>query len=798
MGRAGAAPVGRPPPPRSVGDAPPPRPRPPPPGLGAARRRRGRGARARGSGAAIGRPWAWGAGPAPGRRPADWPRSRRDAARHWLSPGRAPLADGKAAFESLGRYRGREGGGEHRPFGGWLRKGAMEGGPLLGSSVRQLPLTEQKANMDGGRLSLLTAASRLPVPGLRPKRPATSENEPPRESWKCARVSLAPPKRGATSVAVSQPKEAPAAAAALRSRRGPGRRSTIRAGRATGVASTTVLSRRPVPAAAAAAPTSAARAPAAAGGGEKKRAPWDLKGQVSDLRAKVGALKEKAQGLDSENRGLKQQVAGLEQELQRVAAENGELGCRASSLALELQVWQDRAKESLQKLSELSAREQQLEETVRSQNQTIGELEGAKKELEEAQQVLAAQLSTMAAQLRLAEEALAQQRQENEALQARMAEQDRRLHDSEMERRSLHNMVQELKGNIRVFCRVRPLLPWEKEAQKGMGHLRFPPDDNRTLVLSKAEESHVGRERKDDITYEFNFDRVFPPLSLQEDVFEEIALLVQSALDGYNVCIFAYGQTGSGKTYTMEGPEDLAPTTAGMIPRAVQQIFRASRQMEAKGWKYQFTANFLEIYNESLRDLLVLRPERSSELEIKRVNQSTEELHVPNLSYVPVASEGEVLKLLQMAKANRSVAKTTLNERSSRSHSLFQLHIEGQHANRDVHTSSVLNLVDLAGSERLDKSLSKGERLKETQAINSSLSNLGLVIMALSNKEAHVPYRNSKLTYLLQNSLGGSSKMLMFVNISPLEENFAESLNSLRFARKVNECIIGTAQTHRK
>ncbi|XP_054833090.1 kinesin-like protein KIFC1 isoform X3 [Eublepharis macularius] len=600
--------------------------------------------------------------------------------------------------------------------------------------------------MDGGRAAPRKASSRLPVPGLRLKRPAVDENEPPRrEHPKRARYSLGTAKRGAMSVVLPQQTEAPAASA-HRGWRVAGHRGSSRAGRAVAAASAKVLSRQQ--ALATTAPKPAPSGPAAAGG-ERKRAPWDLKGQVNDLRAKVSVLKEKVQGLDSENRALKQQAEGLEQALQQTTARNGELGTQAGSLALELQVWRDQAKESLQRLSELLAREQQLEETVESQRQVIGELEGVKKEMEEANRGLVAQLDTT-------------------------------------------------EGNIRVFCRVRPLLPCEKQAQKGTGHLRFPPDDNQTLVLCKAEESHVGRERKDDITYEFNFDRVFPPLSSQEDVFEEIALLVQSALDGYHVCIFAYGQTGSGKTYTMEGPEDLAPGTAGMIPRAVQQIFQASRQMEAKGWKYQFTANFLEIYNESLRDLLVLRPERSCELEIKRVNPNTEELHVPNLCYIPVASEGEVLKLLQTAKANRSVARTTLNEHSSRSHSLFQLHIEGQNANQDVRTSSVLSLVDLAGSERLDKSLSKGDRLKETQAINSSLSNLGLVIMALSNKETHVPYRNSKLTYLLQNSLGGSSKMLMFVNISPLEENFAESLNSLRFARKVNECVIGTAQTHRK
>uniref|UniRef100_A0A8C6P9C0 Kinesin-like protein n=1 Tax=Nothobranchius furzeri TaxID=105023 RepID=A0A8C6P9C0_NOTFU len=346
-----------------------------------------------------------------------------------------------------------------------------------------------------------------------------------------------------------------------------------------------------------------------------------------------------------------------------------------------------------------------------------------------------------------------------------------------------------LQGNIRVFCRVRPLVDGGLSS-----HIQLAPSDNKSITLAKTEESHTGKSADTHKNYHFSFDQVFGPHASQQQIFEEISLLVQSALDGYNVCCFAYGQTGSGKTYTMEGEE--FDDSRGVIPRAVQQIFRAGEKLESQGWEFNFTASFVEIYNETLRDLLYTgKPSKRPEHEIRKSNN---EVTVTNLTYKQVCSEGQVLDLIALAKQNRSTAQTAQNDRSSRSHSVFQLQIEGANAGRDVRCKSTLCLVDLAGSERMVKSQSQGERFKEMTSINSSLSNLGIVITSLANKESHVPYRNSKLTYLLQGCLGGNSKTLMFVNISPEPDSFGETLNSLRFASKVNDCVIGTASSNKK
>ncbi|KAK3882359.1 hypothetical protein Pcinc_013266 [Petrolisthes cinctipes] len=232
----------------------------------------------------------------------------------------------------------------------------------------------------------------------------------------------------------------------------------------------------------------------------------------------------------------------------------------------------------------------------------------------------------------------------------------------------------------------------------------------------------------------------------------------------------------------------------GVIPRTVKFIFTSIEDLGNKGWVYKAEASFLEIYNETIRDLLVTQKEaKNLNYDIKLVDNKKSDCYVTNLKVVPVTCEKQVQELLTVAQKQRAVASTSINERSSRSHSVFQLKLIGENMKTTETCEGTLTMVDLAGSERLKDSGSEGARLTETQNINKSLSNLGHVIMALGQKQSHIPYRNSKLTHLLQSSLGGNSKTLMFVNISPLETCYSETMSVLRFATKVNHCNIGTA-----
>lgn len=238
----------------------------------------------------------------------------------------------------------------------------------------------------------------------------------------------------------------------------------------------------------------------------------------------------------------------------------------------------------------------------------------------------------------------------------------------------------------------------------------------------------------------------------------------------------------------------------GIIPRSVALILKEVNELRNEGWTYELEASFLEIYNESVRDLLCKASpdgEGGDNLDIKKDTHGN--TRVEHLTRITVSSEQDVATLVSMANKRRATAKTDMNERSSRSHSVFTLYLTGSNKSQNTALSSSLNLVDLAGSERLSRTGTQTDstRMKETQAINKSLSALADVFTALGAHQKHIPYRNSKLTYLLEPCFSGDGKTLMIVNLSPTLASAGESLCSLRFASQVSQCELGKPKPKR-
>lgn len=341
------------------------------------------------------------------------------------------------------------------------------------------------------------------------------------------------------------------------------------------------------------------------------------------------------------------------------------------------------------------------------------------------------------------------------------------------ERKKLHNILQELKGNIRVYVRCRP--PSSKEIEQYGSEAQcvtFPSPTEVRLVNDKSREKN------------WEFDEVFGFDCSQEQIYAEVAGLVVSVLDGYNVCIFAYGQTGSGKTFTMSGP----PDNRGVNTRALGDLFDKTQARAAEN-RDTISVSVLEVYNEDIRDLLV-----EGGGDNLGVRQGEHGNHVPGLTSLNVTSMQNVLDLLVVADKNRSSKATNMNEHSSRSHMMLTVTVVNENLISGVVSRGKLNLVDLAGSERLKSSGATGQALKEAQNINKSLSALGDVIQARATKQGHVPFRNSTLTFLLQDSLSQDSKTLMLLCTSPIQPSAEETTCSLNFAARVRSVELGKAE----
>eukprot|EP00301_Raphidiophrys_heterophryoidea_P018045 c3027_g1_i1.p1 GENE.c3027_g1_i1~~c3027_g1_i1.p1 ORF type:complete len:1046 (+),score=249.52 c3027_g1_i1:174-3311(+) len=357
------------------------------------------------------------------------------------------------------------------------------------------------------------------------------------------------------------------------------------------------------------------------------------------------------------------------------------------------------------------------------------------------------------------------------------------MYERELDLRvKLQDQVQSLKGNIRVFCRIRPLLGAEIE-------------DGETVAVFQSDEMTVTTEDPDDPNKRtpFMFDRVFGPEDSQEVVFDEMRTLCLSALDGYNVCLFAYGITGSGKTFTVEGGAASRdnPKQHGLVYRTMKEIFRIAFGERAGAYDTVIEFQLIELYNDDFRDLLVMPGDKAPKLEVRIIPDLG--VIVENVKKIKIDKLEDAMELLKRGYSNRSTKFTNSNSVSSRSHSILTLHLSGINVKTKKAYNGKLHFVDLAGSERVGKSGVTGDALKEAQAINLSLSALGDVIQALSTKEKFIPYRNSSLTKLLQESLGGNSKTVMICNIAPCKHSVTETVNSLRFATRAHKVEMGKA-----
>lgn len=535
----------------------------------------------------------------------------------------------------------------------------------------------------------------------------------------------------------------------------------------------------------------------------------ELTEKAQELSQKNAALSEKDAELEARSKAEEEARAALgtkDQELARVASELEELraeserrGAEAQAKAGELvtqketelnslraemqRLGQDLQRQAREKeetwksLTELRAEHKELREKQAAQLKEHQSAQGASQESEVMlqgkikEQELTVQkfeadvveLTTQVEELNGAKERAEQAEKLLEPWKKRTDELHEAFQKEQTMRKRYHNQMQDMKGAIRVFARIRPRVAREQDQEVAVW---------RRDAFSLETESKDRKGHKD-----YNFDAVFDERHSQEDVFADCRGLIGSAVDGFNVTVFAYGQTGAGKTHTMYG-NDAMP---GLVPRAAHELFQVIGRY-AHDCESRVLCSMFELYRDELVDLLVTKVKGKTppSLDIKKDSRGT--VKVDNAVEIEVNSPEELLRTIARGNDKRHVAATKMNADSSRSHSIFIVIIENtNHKTKQVSTGK-LTLCDLAGSERLKKSEVSGEQLKEAQSINKSLTALGDVIEALTKQAKHIPYRNHRLTQLLSDSLGGNAKTLMFVNCSPALGNLDETGAALSYA----------------
>ena len=375
-----------------------------------------------------------------------------------------------------------------------------------------------------------------------------------------------------------------------------------------------------------------------------------------------------------------------------------------------------------------------------------------------------------------------------------------RSHSHSRFRSKYHDYVspEDVNSNFKVVVRVRPPLQRELQSPLGFAYVVRVDNSQKSIAISDGfqDEEQQNQQLVNNWTHnvhKFTFDYVYPDTAQQCQVYETTAKhSVLSALQGYNASIIAYGQTSAGKTYTMEGFD--SERLRGIIPRAIEEIFNYIEQKASPTMRFLVRASYLQIYNEVISDLL-----KSDRTNLQIREDKKKGVYVSGLSEWVVRSCEEIYGLIKRGQSVRATCPTKLNEISSRSHAIFIIIVEQNeitinnnnvnNKNEQINNIKIgkLNLVDLAGSERVRISGAEGARLQESQNINRSLSALGNVISALTDSKRirkHIPYRDSKLTRILEDSLGGNCKTTMMAMISPALEHYSETVSTLKFANR--------------
>ena len=339
--------------------------------------------------------------------------------------------------------------------------------------------------------------------------------------------------------------------------------------------------------------------------------------------------------------------------------------------------------------------------------------------------------------------------------------------------------------SVKVICRFRPMNTREINLNT-FSCIKLIND--KTLNIMNNQDFQNAKKKI------FTYDKIFGNKSTQIELFELCGKpIISDILKGYNGTIFAYGQTGSGKTFTMEGSDIKNQETQGIIPRCIDTIFQNIKKTD-ENTNFIITVSYIEIYMEKIRDLLDLSRENL------QINKNNTEIKVSGATEIYISSINEIVETLYIGAQNRAQASTSMNATSSRSHSVFTITVTQKNETKGTVIKGKLNLVDLAGSEKIRKTGAIGTRLNEAKTINTSLSALGLVIKKLTEDDvSHIPYRNSKLTRLLEESLGGNAKTTLIICCSPSSDNYDETVSTLRFgecAKKIkNKAIVNQELT---